>query len=122
QGPSPEPTAGDEDAEAGITPMLDSAALAQEVMELLEQKCGATFYLEIYTKVKKEFDDKRMEKKKAQATEAVKNPEKAAKRKIQRNLEKRENKKRKMERNRNVLHKGKHVNGRKRPLESVSNF
>jgi len=75
----------------------NSAELAQEVLELLEQKCGAAFFLEITTQVKKQFADKRVERKRAKAVEALTDPQAASKRKLQRNIEKKLNKKRKIE-------------------------
>ena len=69
------------------------ASVAAEVMSMIEEKVGSATYVNAYTVVQRRFAAKRDERKRARAAEAIVDPEAAAKRKIQRNLEKREWKK-----------------------------
>ncbi|KAJ0399024.1 hypothetical protein ATCC90586_000493 [Pythium insidiosum] len=62
-----------------------SALLAQEVMERLEQKIGATAFLEAYTFVQKRLAVFRATRREKRKRELVNDPELAAKRKMQKN-------------------------------------
>lgn len=70
---------------------------AQEVLDLLQNKAGTDRYLQIYNKVHLAAMNKRQARHDTKVTLAVADPEKAAKRKIQRNESKRDAKKRKIE-------------------------
>ncbi|KAG7381904.1 U3 snoRNP protein [Phytophthora pseudosyringae] len=80
-GPTPEP----------VTPP-ESALLAQEVLQLLEQKLGATSFLEAYSFVQKKMAARRAARKLQRRTEAVSDPQRAAQRRMQKNEQKRHTK------------------------------
>lgn len=63
----------------------------------LEEKVGASPFLEAYSKTQRAASDKRHTRKRERAVEAVVEPEEAAKRKLARNREKTHQRKRKME-------------------------
>jgi len=71
--------------------------LAQEVLDLLQQRVGSTPFFEAYNAARIQQDHVRDERKKKKALDAVMNPEKTAQRKIQRNLQKKESRKRKVD-------------------------
>ncbi|KAK1947470.1 Small subunit processome component 20 [Phytophthora citrophthora] len=74
-----------------ITPP-ESALLAQEVLQLLEQKLGATPFLEAYSFVQRKMAARRAARKLQRRTEAVSDPQRAAQRRMQKNEEKRRTK------------------------------
>ncbi|KAL3674801.1 hypothetical protein V7S43_000729 [Phytophthora oleae] len=80
-GPAPEP----------VTPS-ESALLAQEVLQLLEQKLGSTPFLEAYSFVQRKMAARRAARKLQRRTEAVSDPQRAAQRRMQKNEEKRRTK------------------------------
>ncbi|RLN88940.1 hypothetical protein BBJ28_00017600 [Nothophytophthora sp. Chile5] len=80
-GPPPEP----------VSPP-QSALLAQEVLELLEQKLGATPFLEAYSFVQKKLAAARAARKQQRRTEAVADPQRAAQRRLHKNEQKRHTK------------------------------
>ncbi|OWZ17571.1 U3 small nucleolar RNA-associated protein [Phytophthora megakarya] len=71
-----------------VTPP-ESALLAQEVLELLEQKLGATPFLEAYSFVQRKMAARRAARKLQRRTEAVADPQRAAQRRMQKNEKKR---------------------------------
>ncbi|GMF54976.1 unnamed protein product [Phytophthora fragariaefolia] len=80
-GPAPEP----------VTPP-ESALLAQEVLQLLENKLGATPFLEAYSFVQRKMAARRAARKLQRRTEAVSDPQRAAQRRMQKNEQKRRTK------------------------------
>ncbi|KAG1711435.1 hypothetical protein DVH05_008687 [Phytophthora capsici] len=74
-----------------VTPP-ESALLAQEVLQLLEQKLGATPFLEAYSFVQRKMAARRAARKLQRRTEAVSDPQRAAQRRMQKNEEKRRTK------------------------------
>ncbi|KAG6611701.1 putative U3 small nucleolar RNA-associated protein [Phytophthora cinnamomi] len=80
-GPAPEP----------VTPP-ESALLAQEVLQLLENKLGATPFLEAYSFVQRKMAARRASRKLQRRTEAVSDPQRAAQRRMQKNEQKRRTK------------------------------
>ncbi|GMF14045.1 unnamed protein product [Phytophthora lilii] len=80
-GPAPEPVAPPE-----------SALLAQEVLQLLERKLGATPFLEAYSFVQRKMAARRAARKLQRRTEAVSDPQRAAQRRMQKNEQKRRTK------------------------------
>ncbi|KAG7401725.1 U3 snoRNP protein [Phytophthora boehmeriae] len=80
-GPAPEPVAPPE-----------SALLAQEVLQLLEGKLGATPFLEAYSFVQRKMAAARAARKLQRRTEAVSDPQRAAQRRMQKNEQKRRTK------------------------------
>ncbi|CAI5744220.1 unnamed protein product [Peronospora destructor] len=77
-GPAPEPMAPPE-----------SALLAQEVLQLLEQKLGATPFLEAYSVMQRKIAARRAARNLQRQTEAVSDPQRAAQRRMQKNEQKR---------------------------------
>lgn len=75
----------------------NNADLAQEILHLMEEKCGSEEFLQAMTLVKKKAREKRVKRKQEIALEAVNDPESHAKRKTMRNERKKNNKKRKIE-------------------------
>ncbi len=73
----------------------DAVELAKEVMGMVETKAGAAAFLHALSDVQKQAAQKRAGRKKARAIEAITNPEATAKRKLAKNLMKRETAKRK---------------------------
>ncbi|CAN0351255.1 unnamed protein product, partial [Discosporangium mesarthrocarpum] len=74
------------DAEAGDNGGEQSSAeLANEVMEILEEKVGSAFYLETLTKVNMDIARKRTERKRQRAIEKATDPVSAAERRRVRN-------------------------------------
>ncbi|TDH68660.1 hypothetical protein CCR75_007476 [Bremia lactucae] len=71
----------------------ESAILAQEVLQLLEQKLGATAFLEAYSFVQKKMAVRRASRKLQRRTEAVSDPKRAAQRRLQKNERKHQVKK-----------------------------
>lgn len=76
--PAPEP----------VTPP-ESALLAQEIMQLLENKLGSTSFLEAYSFVQRKMAARRAARKLQLRTEAVSDPQRAAQRRIHKNEQKR---------------------------------
>ncbi|KUF94614.1 hypothetical protein AM588_10007257 [Phytophthora nicotianae] len=74
-----------------VTPP-ESALLAQEVLQLLEQKLGATPFLEAYSFVQRKMAARRAARKLQRRTEAVSDPQRAAQRRMQKNEQKRRTK------------------------------
>ncbi|RQM15063.1 hypothetical protein DD237_006167 [Peronospora effusa] len=70
----------------------ESALLAQEVLQLLEQKLGATSFLEAYSFMQKKMAARRAVRKLQRRTEAVSDPQRAAQRRMQKNEQKRRTK------------------------------
>ncbi|XP_021355382.1 small subunit processome component 20 homolog [Mizuhopecten yessoensis] len=81
---------------SGITD-LAIKSLAQEVLDLLKKVLGVEQFTEIYARVLRKRMVVKETRKRQKAVEAVSNPEVAAKRKVKKNLAKREAKKRKAE-------------------------
>ncbi|GAB5030268.1 u3 small nucleolar rna-associated [Nannochloropsis oceanica] len=73
----------------------DAVELAKEIMGLIEEKAGATPFVQALSEIQKQAAQKRAGRKKARAIEAINDPEAAAKRKLAKNLMKRETAKRK---------------------------
>jgi len=71
--------------------------LAQEVLDLVKERVGPTVFFEAYNEARMRQEALRDERKQKKAFEAVLNPEKTAQRKIQRNLQKKDSRKRKIE-------------------------
>uniref|UniRef100_M4C6U2 U3 small nucleolar RNA-associated protein 20 C-terminal domain-containing protein n=1 Tax=Hyaloperonospora arabidopsidis (strain Emoy2) TaxID=559515 RepID=M4C6U2_HYAAE len=76
---------------ASVTPPA-SALLAQEVLQILEQKLGATPYLEAYSFVQRKMAALRIARKQQRQAEAISDPCLAAQRRIQKNEQKRRTK------------------------------
>lgn len=96
-----EPTQDDDDSD-GIN---DLKTLAQEAMTMLENKVGTTEYLQGYSRVRQLVADRRAERKKRRAVQAVAAPDIYARKKIRKNERKRE--KRKHVKDENGLYHGK---------------
>jgi U3 small nucleolar RNA-associated protein 20 len=73
----------------------DAVELAKEIMGLIEEKAGATSFVQALSEIQKQAAQKRAGRKKARAIEAITDPEAAAKKKLAKNLMKRETAKRK---------------------------
>lgn len=80
-------------------PNTDSAlkSLAQEVLDIMRKVLGVETYTQLFAKTHKEQYDRKESRKRKDAVEAVSNPQYAAKKKMKKNLAKREAKKRKLE-------------------------
>ncbi|XP_061192168.1 small subunit processome component 20 homolog [Saccostrea echinata] len=80
-------------------PNTDSSLkrLAQEVLDILKKILGVETYTQLFAKTHKEQFDRKETRKRKDAVEAVSNPQYAAKKKMKKNLAKREAKKRKIE-------------------------
>ena len=89
-------------SDANANERSNNADLAQEILHLVEEKCGSEDFLQAMTSVKKKARDKRVKRKKEIALEAVNDPESYAKRKTMRNERKKNNKKRKVEERRKL--------------------
>lgn len=74
-----------------VTPP-EGALLAQEVLQLLENKLGATPFLEAYSFVQRKMAARRAARKLQRRTEAVSDPQRAAQRRMQKNEHKRRTK------------------------------
>ncbi|XP_078326712.1 small subunit processome component 20 homolog isoform X1 [Crassostrea virginica] len=72
-------------------------SLAQEVLDILRKILGVETYTQLFAKTHKEQFDRKETRKRKEAVEAVSNPQHAAKKKMKKNLAKREAKKRKLE-------------------------
>ncbi|XP_064596875.1 small subunit processome component 20 homolog [Liolophura sinensis] len=72
-------------------------SLALEVLELIKGIVGVEIFTQLYTKVQRVLQERRISRKRQRAEEAVTNPEMAAKRKLKKNLSKKEAKKRRIE-------------------------
>ena len=70
--------------------------LATEVLELIQKRVGTPAFLAAYEAVRKSVQQKRLERKAELAALAVRDPQKAAERKLKRQQKKRERKKRKI--------------------------
>lgn len=78
-------------------PDSNSLDLFRDVMQLLEDKCGTEKFISVYSSVKTRAKEKREHRKREAASEAIRNPEIAAKRKIKKQERERERKKRRMQ-------------------------
>ncbi|XP_056016221.1 small subunit processome component 20 homolog [Ostrea edulis] len=80
-------------------PNTESAlkGLAQEVLDILKKMLGIETYTQLFAKTHKEQFNRKETRKRKEAVEAVSNPQNAAKKKMKKNLAKREAKKRKVE-------------------------
>ncbi|XP_062575188.1 small subunit processome component 20 homolog [Saccostrea cucullata] len=76
---------------------LSLKRLAQEVLDILKKILGVETYTQLFAKTHKEQFDRKETRKRKDAVEAVSNPQYAAKKKMKKNLAKREAKKRKIE-------------------------
>lgn len=76
---------------------IEKTELAQEVLQLIEDKCGTDEFLKAFVAVKKKAREKRDQRKQEIASEAIHDPEAFAKRKVLKNKSKRSTKKRKIE-------------------------
>ncbi|XP_060070430.1 small subunit processome component 20 homolog [Ylistrum balloti] len=83
------------DASGMTDPAIKS--LAQEVLDLLKKVLGVEQFTEVYASVQRKRMVMKESRKRQKAVEAVSNPEAAAKRKVKKNLAKRDAKKRKAE-------------------------
>ncbi|XP_033739688.1 small subunit processome component 20 homolog isoform X2 [Pecten maximus] len=83
------------DASGMTDPAIKS--LAQEVLDLLKKVLGVEQFTEVYASVQRKRMVVKESRKRQKAVEAVSNPEVAAKRKVKKNLAKRDAKKRKAE-------------------------
>jgi len=72
------------------------AELPNEVMQLLEEKCGTDFFVKILAKVKNEAKERREMRKQHIAAEAVHDPEAAAKRRLEKQEKEKNRKKRRI--------------------------
>jgi len=75
--------------------IVENNKIAKEIMGFMKEKVGTPEFVQHYEKVMSKIVKKRVIRKQKLALEAVINPEAAAKHKIQRNLAKKESKKRK---------------------------
>ncbi|KAG6830801.1 hypothetical protein H0H92_014650 [Tricholoma furcatifolium] len=75
--------------------MDELKTLATELQDLLQGKVGTTKFSTTYNQIRQSVLEVRRDRKTARATQAVANPEAAAKRKMQRNVIKKESRKRK---------------------------
>jgi len=67
---------------------VDASSLdfLKEVLQVLEDKCGTEEFISVYTTIKNKAKERRDSRKQEIAAEAIRNPEAAAKRKIQKQL------------------------------------
>mmetsp|Transcript_37991 Transcript_37991/g.57831 ORF Transcript_37991/g.57831 Transcript_37991/m.57831 type:complete len:124 (+) Transcript_37991:2747-3118(+) len=75
----------------------DPADLANDVMQILEDRCGTDEFLKAYATVKTKAREKRDTRKREAAAEAVHDPQAAAMRKLQKHDRERKRKKRRVE-------------------------
>jgi len=75
--------------------MDELKALAQELQSLVQTKVGTTSFSNVYNRIKQSVLAVRRERKTARALQATSHPERSAKRKMQRNVSKKDNRKRK---------------------------
>jgi len=66
----------------------NASELAKEVLEVIESKVGTPAFLGAFTKVQKAISDKREQRKRERAMEAIVEPAKAAKRRMEKNAAK----------------------------------
>jgi U3 small nucleolar RNA-associated protein 20 len=81
------------------TPNQDAElrTLCQEVVDLMKKTVGVEIFTRHYSALHKQSSEKKIDRKRQRDIEVVNNPELAAKRKIKKNLNKKESKKRKVE-------------------------
>lgn len=84
-----EPTRDAEESDA----VKEFKALSQESMDMLQKKVGTTEYLKAYSRVRQQVADRRAERKKRRAVQAVAAPDVYARKKIRKNERKRESRK-----------------------------
>merc|ERR1711939_524342 len=84
-----------EDPNSQDPQMEELQALAHEVQEVLTTKIGTTAYAAAHSRVRQAQNQRRIERKREQAIEAVKHPEKEAERRVKRNEQKTRSKERK---------------------------
>lgn len=84
-----EPAAEEEETET----TKEFKALAQESMDMLQKRVGTTEYLKVYSRVRQMIADRRAERKKKRAVQAVTAPDIHARKKIRKNEKKREKRK-----------------------------
>jgi len=75
--------------------MDELKTLAQELQSLVQTKVGTTSFSNVYNRIKQGVLTVRRERKTARALQATNDPEKSARRKMQRNVSKKDNRKRK---------------------------
>nr|XP_006819783.1 PREDICTED: small subunit processome component 20 homolog [Saccoglossus kowalevskii] len=75
---------------------VDLRTLAQEVVDILRSKVDVTVFTAVYTKVKISLEGIKIKRHQQEALEAVADPERAAKKKMRKNIAKKESKKRKI--------------------------
>ncbi|TDL22984.1 hypothetical protein BD410DRAFT_769374 [Rickenella mellea] len=75
--------------------MDELKSLASELQDLIQAKVGTTAFAQVYNRIRQSVLGVRRERRTARAVEVATNPEKAAKRKMQHNVVKKESKKRK---------------------------
>ncbi|XP_063970096.1 small subunit processome component 20 homolog [Lytechinus pictus] len=78
--------------------------LCQEVLELLKSLVGLDVFSEVYASVQRDSNETRLARKRKRALEAVADPEKAALRKMKKQLLKKESRKRKLQQMRPTYH------------------
>lgn len=81
-----EPTHDEEDSDV----IKEFKGLAQESMDMLKKQVGTTEYLKAYSRVRQQVADRRLERKKRRAVQAVAAPDVYARKKIRKNERKRE--------------------------------
>ena len=69
--------------------------MAVELQELIQSKVGTTKFAEVYSRIRQSVLGVRRERKTARAVQAASNPAFTSKRKMQRNVAKKESRKRK---------------------------
>ncbi|GAA5994163.1 hypothetical protein JCM5350_006337 [Sporobolomyces pararoseus] len=85
-----------EDPNAQDPQMAELQTLAKEVQELMQTKIGTTEYSKVHNEIRKRAAEKRNERKRALALQAINDPEEDAKRKSRRAEQKKNQKKRKV--------------------------
>ncbi|GAA6061993.1 hypothetical protein JCM10212_004271 [Sporobolomyces blumeae] len=85
-----------EDPNAQDPQMAELQTLAKEVQELMQTKVGTTEYAAVHNEIRKRAAEKRNERKRALALQAINDPEEDAKRKSRRAEQKKNQKKRKV--------------------------
>lgn len=86
-------------------PDTSALDLLKDVMQVLEDQCGTEQFISAYTAVKTRAKERRDQRKQEVASQAIHNPEEAAKRKIKKQERERERKKRRMQEKKLGIHK-----------------
>lgn len=84
-----EPTHEEEDSDA----VKEFKDLAQESVDMLQKRVGTTEYLQAYARVRQVVADRRAERKKRRAVQAIAAPDVYARKKLRKNEKKREKRK-----------------------------